>query len=229
MQPSNKFRHPYGSSGNTGKVGSEGVDGPVTLTLFICWIYTIQAVFVALRKLEQMVVTHMIYHCLGKTFYSSLLPICPLSLHPVVLQGPGREHKLLLTVITRVGIVVSLVCLAMCIFTFCFFRGLQSDRNTIHKNLCINLFIAELVFLIGRSMTELRVGPVCVNHQVCEAVLPDICHVTPRCLVLQEKISTIYYLVFGSAGKQQDMVSMFDYLLCHIPLVFIHSQLFNFF
>uniref|UniRef100_A0A3Q3AC60 Adhesion G protein-coupled receptor L2a n=1 Tax=Kryptolebias marmoratus TaxID=37003 RepID=A0A3Q3AC60_KRYMA len=65
---------------------------------------------------------------------------------------------LLLTVITRVGIVVSLVCLTICIFTFCFFRGLQSDRNTIHKNLCINLFIAELIFLIGIEMTEPRIG-----------------------------------------------------------------------
>ena len=64
---------------------------------------------------------------------------------------------MLLTVITRVGIVVSLVCLTISIFTFCFFRGLQSDRNTIHKNLCINLFIAELIFLIGIDMTEPRV------------------------------------------------------------------------
>ncbi|XP_039666762.1 adhesion G protein-coupled receptor L2 isoform X45 [Perca fluviatilis] len=65
---------------------------------------------------------------------------------------------LILTIITRVGIVVSLVCLAISIFTFCFFRGLQSDRNTIHKNLCINLFIAELIFLIGIDMTELGIG-----------------------------------------------------------------------
>nr|XP_020452353.1 adhesion G protein-coupled receptor L2 isoform X13 [Monopterus albus] len=69
-----------------------------------------------------------------------------------------RVHELLLTVITRVGIVVSLVCLTISIFTFCFFRGLQSDRNTIHKNLCINLFIAELIFLIGIDMTEPRIG-----------------------------------------------------------------------
>ncbi|XP_076431319.1 adhesion G protein-coupled receptor L2 isoform X22 [Peromyscus maniculatus bairdii] len=62
-------------------------------------------------------------------------------------------HELLLKVITWVGIVVSLVCLAICIFTFCFFRGLQSDRNTIHKNLCINLFIAEFIFLIGIDKT----------------------------------------------------------------------------
>ncbi|KAG7250184.1 hypothetical protein CRUP_017256, partial [Coryphaenoides rupestris] len=40
------------------------------------------------------------------------------------------------------------------LFTFCFFRGLQSDRNTIHKNLCLNLFLGELVFLVGINMTE---------------------------------------------------------------------------
>uniref|UniRef100_A0A665W950 Si:ch1073-186i23.1 n=1 Tax=Echeneis naucrates TaxID=173247 RepID=A0A665W950_ECHNA len=66
----------------------------------------------------------------------------------------GSVHELLLTVITRMGIAVSLVCLAISLFTFCFFRGLQSDRNTIHKNLCLNLFIGELIFLVGINMTE---------------------------------------------------------------------------
>ncbi|XP_056277407.1 adhesion G protein-coupled receptor L2-like isoform X4 [Pseudoliparis swirei] len=68
--------------------------------------------------------------------------------------GAGSVHELLLTVITRMGIAVSLVCLAISLFTFCFFRGLQSDRNTIHKNLCLNLFIGELVYLVGINMTE---------------------------------------------------------------------------
>nr|XP_061831449.1 adhesion G protein-coupled receptor L2-like isoform X12 [Nerophis lumbriciformis] len=70
----------------------------------------------------------------------------------------NRSHDLLLGVISRVGVAVSLLCLAISIFTFCFFRGLQSDRNTIHKNLCINLFLAELIFLIGVDMTQPRVG-----------------------------------------------------------------------
>ncbi|KAM4640819.1 adhesion G protein-coupled receptor L2 isoform 11-T13 [Discoglossus pictus] len=69
-----------------------------------------------------------------------------------------RVHELVLTVITWVGIVISLVCLAICIFTFCFFRGLQSDRNTIHKNLCINLFIAEFLFLIGIDKTDYQIA-----------------------------------------------------------------------
>ncbi|XP_057185929.1 adhesion G protein-coupled receptor L3-like isoform X2 [Triplophysa rosa] len=63
-------------------------------------------------------------------------------------------HDLLLDVITWVGILLSLVCLLVCIFTFCFFRGLQSDRNTIHKNLCISLFIAETLFLTGINRAD---------------------------------------------------------------------------
>ncbi|MEQ2180724.1 Adhesion G protein-coupled receptor L1, partial [Goodea atripinnis] len=72
-------------------------------------------------------------------------------------EADGRMHELILFVITWVGIVISLVCLAICISTFCFLRGLQTDRNTIHKNLCINLFIAELLFLIGIDKTEYHI------------------------------------------------------------------------
>lgn len=79
------------------------------------------------------------------------------SVMSVSVQGDGSVHELLLTVITRMGIAVSLVCLAISLFTFCFFRGLQSDRNTIHKNLCLNLFIGELVYLVGINMTEPKV------------------------------------------------------------------------
>uniref|UniRef100_A0A4W6FU02 Adhesion G protein-coupled receptor L1 n=1 Tax=Lates calcarifer TaxID=8187 RepID=A0A4W6FU02_LATCA len=73
-------------------------------------------------------------------------------------EPDGRMHELILFVITWVGIVISLVCLAICISTFCFLRGLQTDRNTIHKNLCINLFIAELLFLIGIDKTEYHIA-----------------------------------------------------------------------
>ncbi|CAL8272008.1 unnamed protein product [Arctogadus glacialis] len=95
--------------------------------------------------------THTICSCSHLTNFAILMA------HREISVSDG-VHEMLLTVITRVGIVVSLVCLTISIFTFCFFRGLQSDRNTIHKNLCINLFIAELIFLIGIDMTEPRIG-----------------------------------------------------------------------
>ncbi|KAM9819462.1 adhesion G protein-coupled receptor L3 isoform 12-T12 [Syngnathus typhle] len=72
----------------------------------------------------------------------------------VEVKKADSVHDLLLDVITWVGILLSLVCLLICIFTFCFFRGLQSDRNTIHKNLCISLFIAESLFLVGINRAD---------------------------------------------------------------------------
>ncbi|KAB1268884.1 Adhesion G protein-coupled receptor L4 [Camelus dromedarius] len=61
----------------------------------------------------------------------------------------GIKDYNILTRITQLGIIISLICLAMCIFTFWFFSEIQSTRTTIHKNLCCSLFLAELVFLIG--------------------------------------------------------------------------------
>uniref|UniRef100_A0A8C3HVH4 Adhesion G protein-coupled receptor L2 n=1 Tax=Chrysemys picta bellii TaxID=8478 RepID=A0A8C3HVH4_CHRPI len=57
---------------------------------------------------------------------SHLTNFAILMAHREIVYKDG-VHELLLTVITWVGIVISLVCLAICIFTFCFFRGLQSD------------------------------------------------------------------------------------------------------
>ncbi|XP_072430889.1 adhesion G protein-coupled receptor L4 [Chiloscyllium punctatum] len=71
-------------------------------------------------------------------------------------------HNNILTRITQLGIIVSLICLSMCIFTFCFFSEIQSTRTTIHKNLCFSLFIAELLFLTGINMNS--------NKLVCSIV-----------------------------------------------------------
>ncbi|XP_026104058.1 CD97 antigen isoform X2 [Carassius auratus] len=63
-----------------------------------------------------------------------------------------------LRVITLVGLSLSLICFLICIVTFYFVRSIQSTRNTIHLHLCISLFIAYFVFLVGISRTENEVG-----------------------------------------------------------------------
>ncbi|KFQ72939.1 Latrophilin-3, partial [Phaethon lepturus] len=74
----------------------------------------------------------------------------------VEVKHSDAVHDLLLDFITWVGILLSLVCLLICIFTFCFFRGLQSDRNTIHKNLCISLFAwYKLLLLLFSIHTQI--------------------------------------------------------------------------
>uniref|UniRef100_A0A8C5U2T8 Adhesion G protein-coupled receptor L4 n=1 Tax=Malurus cyaneus samueli TaxID=2593467 RepID=A0A8C5U2T8_9PASS len=66
----------------------------------------------------------------------------------------GGANYNILTRITQLGIIISLICLSMCIFTFWFFSEIQSTRTTIHKNLCCSLFLAELIFLIGINMNN---------------------------------------------------------------------------
>lgn len=76
--------------------------------------------------------------------------------------------------------------MAICISTFCFLRGLQTDRNTIHKNLCINLFLAELLFLVGIDKTQYEVrqtrakarqqaGPQLLSSRLTELLLQVAC------------------------------------------------------
>uniref|UniRef100_H3C2E6 Adhesion G protein-coupled receptor L4 n=1 Tax=Tetraodon nigroviridis TaxID=99883 RepID=H3C2E6_TETNG len=77
--------------------------------------------------------------------------------HFAILMSSGQAnlgaHALVLTRITQLGMIISLICLSMCIFTFWFFREIQSTRTTIHKNLCCSLFMAEFIFLVGINMT----------------------------------------------------------------------------
>uniref|UniRef100_A0A452J635 Adhesion G protein-coupled receptor E5 n=1 Tax=Gopherus agassizii TaxID=38772 RepID=A0A452J635_9SAUR len=62
-----------------------------------------------------------------------------------------------LDVITKVGLVISLLCLLLAIITFLFCRTLKGPRTTIHLHLCLALFIAYSVFLTGTSSTGNRV------------------------------------------------------------------------
>ncbi|XP_076880482.1 adhesion G protein-coupled receptor L4 [Brachyhypopomus gauderio] len=76
--------------------------------------------------------------------------------HFAILMSSGRAnlaaHYNVLTRITQLGMVISIICLFMCIFTFWFFSEIQSTRTTIHKNMCCSLFMAEFIFLIGINM-----------------------------------------------------------------------------
>ncbi|KAM6963045.1 adhesion G protein-coupled receptor L4 [Aplochiton taeniatus] len=76
--------------------------------------------------------------------------------HFAILMSSGRAkldaHYNVLTRITQLGMIISIICLSMCIFTFWFFSEIQSTRTTIHKNLCCSLFMAEFIFLVGINM-----------------------------------------------------------------------------
>ncbi|XP_041443130.1 adhesion G protein-coupled receptor E5 isoform X2 [Xenopus laevis] len=54
-----------------------------------------------------------------------------------------------LTLITRIGLSISIICLSLSIITFIFCRSLRGTRNTIHTHLCISLFLGHCIFLLG--------------------------------------------------------------------------------
>ena len=75
-----------------------------------------------------------------------------------------------------------------------FSRNLQSDRNTIHKNLVLCLLIAELLFLFGIGQTSDKVGLARLSNKkklklitihVCSFGLCKIYHAV--CLILTQK------------------------------------------
>lgn len=65
----------------------------------------------------------------------------------------SKMHEMSLRAITYVGCTVSIFCLIVCFISFTIFRNLQSDRNTIHKNLVMCLLLAELLFVFGIGQT----------------------------------------------------------------------------
>lgn len=81
-----------------------------------------------------------------------------LSSFAVLMALYEMENKFELQLITWVGLPLSMICLFICILTFSLIRSIQSPRTTIHLHLCISLFIANFIFLVGISQTGNRVG-----------------------------------------------------------------------
>ncbi|XP_078063956.1 adhesion G protein-coupled receptor E3-like, partial [Mustelus asterias] len=67
-----------------------------------------------------------------------------------------QTEPVALAIITRVGISVSLACLAIAIGIFVFMKQLKSAVTAIHTQLCLSLFLAELLFIVGVNRTENR-------------------------------------------------------------------------
>ncbi|XP_037075403.1 adhesion G protein-coupled receptor L4-like [Pollicipes pollicipes] len=80
--------------------------------------------------------------CNHLTSFATLMDI-----NGVIVPGSGLD--LALSWLTNVGCVISLICLALCIVIFSAVSALRSDRTSVHRNLCLCLFAAELILLAG--------------------------------------------------------------------------------
>ncbi|XP_059495902.1 adhesion G protein-coupled receptor E5-like isoform X1 [Stegostoma tigrinum] len=103
---------------------------------------------------------------------TSMVTVCScshLSSFAVLMALHKIKHSdaIILNIITMVGIILSLVCLFISIVTFILCHSIKSVRTTIHTHLCVSLFLAELLFLIGISRTE---------HKTVCAVIAGLLH-----------------------------------------------------
>jgi hypothetical protein len=68
-----------------------------------------------------------------------------------------QEEDLALTVITYVGLSLSLLCLLLAALTFLLCKAIQNTSTSLHLHLSICLFLAHLLFLTAIDRTEPKV------------------------------------------------------------------------
>ncbi|XP_027808181.2 putative adhesion G protein-coupled receptor E4P isoform X1 [Marmota flaviventris] len=71
-----------------------------------------------------------------------------------VLVALTPKEDLVLTVITYVGLGLSLLCLLLAVLTFLLCRPIQNTSTTLHLQLSLCLFLAHFLFLTGINRTE---------------------------------------------------------------------------
>ncbi|KAB7506979.1 Adhesion G protein-coupled receptor L3, partial [Armadillidium nasatum] len=91
-------------------------------------------------------ITHATCRCDHLTNFAVLMDVHASPISP--------QHQVALSVITYVGCVISIVGLLLATIVFHAFKGLKSDRTTIHKNLCICLLVGEAIFIGGITRTD---------------------------------------------------------------------------
>ncbi|KAL6074574.1 hypothetical protein STEG23_004449, partial [Scotinomys teguina] len=72
----------------------------------------------------------------------------------IIMASGELTMEFSLHVISHVGTVISLVCLALAIATFLLCRAVRNQNTYMHLHLCVCLFLAKFLFLIGVDKTD---------------------------------------------------------------------------
>ncbi|XP_075128892.1 adhesion G protein-coupled receptor E5 isoform X2 [Leptodactylus fuscus] len=97
-----------------------------------------------------------------------------------------------LTLITQIGLSISIFCLVLAIITFCFSRSLRGTRNTIHTHLCISLFFANCIFLLGITAYNSKVACRIVAGLLHAFYLCSFCWMSLEGLELYRMLVTVF-------------------------------------
>ncbi|XP_076771596.1 adhesion G protein-coupled receptor E5 isoform X1 [Arvicanthis niloticus] len=95
-----------------------------------------------------------------------------------------------LILITKVGLLLSLICLLLCILTFLLVKPIHSSRTMVHLHLCICLFLGSLIFLVG---VENEGGEVSLRCRLVAGML-HFCFLAAFCWMALEGVE-LYFLV----------------------------------
>ncbi|XP_039369915.1 uncharacterized protein LOC120390917 isoform X2 [Mauremys reevesii] len=85
----------------------------------------------------------------------------------LLMDHTGAADSYTLTIISDVGLTLSLLCLFLAILTFLLCRSIRNVSTSLHLQLCLCLFLAHLLFLTAVKRTE--------NQVVC-AVIAGFLH-----------------------------------------------------
>lgn len=79
------------------------------------------------------------------------------------LSSGSQEEDPTLTVITYVGLSLSLLCLLLAALTFLLCKAIQNTSTSLHLQLSLCLFLAHLLFLTAIDRTESKVHKLSQN------------------------------------------------------------------
>ncbi|XP_067877053.1 adhesion G protein-coupled receptor E3-like isoform X7 [Heterodontus francisci] len=148
-------------------------------------------------KVDKFNTTHTVCNCTHLSSFAVLM-----ALHEI-----EKSDEYNLSVITMVGIILSLVCLFISILTFILCRSIKGIRTVIHTHLSVSLFLAELLFLIGISRTE--------NKIVCAVVAGFLHYLFLACFtwMLLEGIQLYLMVVkvFNAKSLRPKYMCLFGY------------------
>ncbi|XP_035301738.1 adhesion G protein-coupled receptor E1 isoform X2 [Cricetulus griseus] len=72
----------------------------------------------------------------------------------IIMASGEITMEFSLYIISHVGTVISLVCLALAIATFLLCRAVHNQNTYMHLHLCVCLFLAKFLFLVGVDKTD---------------------------------------------------------------------------
>ncbi|XP_072005243.1 adhesion G protein-coupled receptor E5-like isoform X2 [Engystomops pustulosus] len=97
-----------------------------------------------------------------------------------------------LTLLTQIGLSISIFCLVLAIITFCFCRSIRGTRNIIHTHLCVSLFFANCIFLLGITASGNKVVCGIVAGLLHAFYLSSFCWMSLEGLELYRMLVTVF-------------------------------------